>query len=66
MEAGLGELSVWGQPACGVPLEFLFCLNIVFLIAAIDYFEVVLTHTGPLVLFKSASQYDSIMCNSWK
>lgn len=42
------------------------CLNIVFLIVVVDYFEVVLTHTGPLAFFKSISQYDSIIYTSWK
>lgn len=46
--------------ALGVSL----CLNIVFLV--VGYFEVVLTHTGSLVFFKSTSRYDSIISNSWK
>lgn len=49
-------------------MEFSWNLSLseyTFLIVVVHYFEMVLTHTGPLVFFKS-TQYDSIINTSWK
>lgn len=42
------------------------CPNMVLYAAVVDYFEVMLTRTGPFVLFKSTTQCESIMSHGEK